>query len=270
MITNHLTKHIAGIIPVGHSGDSFNMPWHDALMPIHTDYHAVERAVHTAAAASCSTIWVILHRDAQPIIKKKLGDWIYDPNHIWQPPNVFFNKREIPIYFVAIHPKDRKRHDSQAWSVLYGAKVASYVSMKVSTWTLPKRFLVVSPYGVSSEKTIKDNILQIHGTQNVAFTYNNKTFLDNEHIPFTFSGEEYEACKANYKKIYTGKNVNATFNDIFSPINLDTYNKIGLEWHHNISTWDGYSRFLGSLNNAECKRPKHMVLHKWRGLVKDK
>lgn len=269
MITNHLTKHIAGIIPVGHSSSSFNMPWHDSLMPIHSDYHAIERAVHTAAAASCDTIWIVLHREAQPIIKKKLGDWIYDPNSIWQPPNVFFNKKEIPIYFIAIHQKDRKKRDSQAWSALYGARVASQVCAKVSTWSLPKRFLVVSPYGVVSEKTIRENKMIIHGTQNTAFTYGGKTFLDNEHLPFTFSGEEYEACRKLFKGEYSGKDSWKTFKDVFKPINLDTYNKLELDWHHNISDWDGYSRFIGSEHNKECSRPKHMVLHKWHGLVKD-
>ena len=269
MVTNHLTKHIAGIIPVGHSSSSFNMPWHDSLMPVHSDYHAIERAVHTAAAASCDTIWVVLHREAQPIIKKKIGDWVYDPNHIWEPPNVFFNKKEIPVYFIAIHPKDRKRKDSQAWSAIYGARVAAAVCSKISTWTLPKRYLVVSPYGVCSEQTIKDSRLAIHGTQNVAFVKDGKTFLDNEHLPFTFSHEEYEACRKQFKEDYTGKDVNKTFGDIFKPVNLQNYTKLDIGWHYNISSWEGYSQLLGSPHNKECERPKHMVIHKWHGLVKD-
>jgi hypothetical protein len=267
MITNSYSKHIAGIIPVGHSGTEFNMPWHDCLMPVHEDYHAIERAVHTAAAASVSTIWVVLHRDAQPIIKKKLGEWLYDPNHVWEGERPFFNKREIPIYYVAIHPKDRRRRDSQAWSALYGAKVASKVSGKVSTWTLPKRFLVVSPYGVSSENTIKENREAIHGKSDALFTYNGKTFLDDEHMPFTFSGENYETCR---KAIQLGVwDYERPFSEVFRPMNLEGYNRIELGWHHKITNWQGYSQFLGSPQNSECIRPKYLVQHKWRGLVKD-
>jgi hypothetical protein len=30
-------------------------------------------------------------------------------------------RKEIPIYYIPIHPKDRDRRDSYGWSVLYGA-----------------------------------------------------------------------------------------------------------------------------------------------------
>jgi hypothetical protein len=270
METSKYSKHIAGIIPVAGAPLDLNMPWHDSLMPIHDDYHAVERAVHTAAAAGCSTIWIVLDRAAQPFIKKKLGEWIYDPAHIWEKPYPFFNKREIPIYYVSIRLKDKNRKDSQAWSCLYGAKVASYISMKISHWVVPKRFLVVSPYGVVSEETIKANRLIIGGTQNVAFTYNNQTFLDNTHLPFTFQQEEYESCRKLFSERYSGNDIEKRFSDIFKPVDLSTYNKINLEWHYDISNWQGYSQFIGSEHNKLCERPKYMVTHKWRGFMKDK
>ena len=142
--TNNFSDHIAGIIPVAGLPLSFNMPWHDCLMPVHEDYHAIERAVHTAAMAGCNTIWVVLHRETQPLIKEKLGEWVYDPKTVWVPPKTYWNKREIPVYYVAINPRDRNRRDSHAWSCIYGAKVASYTSRKLSKWVIPKRFLVVS------------------------------------------------------------------------------------------------------------------------------
>jgi hypothetical protein len=270
--TSSTSNHLAGIVPVAGQPLSFNMPWHDCLMPIHEDYYAIEKAVNTLAKAGCNTIWVVLHKETQPLIKKKMGEWIYDPETIWKPPNVFFNKVEIPIYYVAINPRDRERRDSQAWSCLYGAKVASYVSMKISRWVVPKRFLVVSPYGVCDEDTIKDSRELLRGTQNIAFTSNGKTFLDNEHLPFTFSSEEYKICKDKFKDDYeyTGKSKLKTFNDIFNPIDLQTYNKVELGWHYNISDWSGYSKFVGSDHNKLCSKPKYMVTHKWWGFVKDK
>ena len=270
MITNELSYHLAGIVPVAGQPLDYNMPWHDSLIPVHQDYHAVERAVHSAAMAGCNTIWIVLHREAQPLIKKKISSWIYDPITVWKAPYVFFNKKEIPIYYVAINPKDRKRRDSQAWSVLYGARVASYISLKISRWVVPKRFLVMSPYGIVPEDTLRESRMDLRGTDNVLFTHNGKTFLDNEHLPFTFDADDFKKCKDQFKINYTGADNDKKFSDIFGPIDINPYRKINLEWAYNISTWDGYAHFLGSQHNKLCERPKYMVKHKWHGLVKDK
>lgn len=270
METNNLSHHLASIIPVAGQPLDFNMPWADALMPVHQDYHAVERAVHTAAMAGSNTIWVVLYRESQPIIKKKLSSWIYDPTHVWVKPYAYLNKREIPIYYVSINPKDRKRRDSLSWSILYGAKAASYVSLKISRWVVPKRFLVVSPYGVVSENTIKDSRVDLKRTEKVRYTFNGKSFLDNEHIPFTFDAEDYKLCKEHFRNNYMLNGSNATISQVFEPLAGNNYKNINLEWYHNIGSWDGYSQFLGSEQNKECARPKYMVKHKWRGLVSDK
>jgi hypothetical protein len=270
METNNLSYHLAGIIPVASTPLGFNMPWHDSLMPINDNYHAVERAVHTAAMAGCQTIWVVLHREAQPLIKKKLSSWIYDPTHVWEKPYPFFNKKEIPIYYVTIKPKDRARRDSQAWSVLYGAKIASYVSLKISRWVVPKRFLVVSPYGVVSEESIKESRVALRDSENILYTHKGTNFLDNNHLPFTFDADGYYACKENYRINYLGdKDNKKSFKDIFGLLDITKYRNMELEWHYNISEWDGYSQFIGSEHNKLCRRPKYMVTHKWYGLVKD-
>lgn len=270
METNDLSYHLASIIPVAGQPLDYNMPWNDALMPIHQDYHAVERAVHTAAMAGSNTIWVVLYRETQPIIKKKLSSWIYDPIHVWEKPYVFFNKREIPIYYVAISPKDRRRRDSFAYSILHGARVASYISLKISRWVVPKRFLVVSPYGVVDEESIRAARIDLKGKDKTRFAYDNKTFLDNEHIPFTFDAEDYKLCKDNFKKIFYNNSTNATVGEVFEPLKANVYRDLPLDWYYNISSWDGYSRFIGSQHNKTCTRPKYMVTHKWRGFVKDK
>jgi len=269
METNQYSHHLAGIIPVAGLPLDFNMPWHDSLLPIHQNYHAVERAVHTAAMAGCNTIWIVLHRETQPLIKKKITSWVYDPTLVWKEPYVFFNKKEIPVYYVAINPKDRKRRDSYAWSTLYGARVASYISLKISRWVLPKRFLVVSPYGVCCEDSIKEARIDLRGTDNVLFMHKDKTFLDNENIPFTFDAEQYKICKEYFRINYSGDDTNKSFKDIFGIIDTKPFRTLNLNWHYNIDNWAGYSTFLGSEHNKQCQRPKYLVNHKWHGLVKD-
>lgn len=268
--TNSNSTHLAGIIPLAGQPLGYNMPWADHLIPIHDNYHAVERAVHTAAMAGCNTIWIVMHREAQPVIRKKLGEWVYDPESIWKPPDVFLNKIEVPVYYVSVNPRDRKRRDSLAWSCLYGAKVSSYISMKISKWVIPKRFLVVSPYGVIDEDTMKNSRQLLRGTSNVAYVKDGKSFLDNIHLPFTFSQDEYENCKALFKERYSGDETRKTFGEVFEAVDIKTYNQIDSGWFYDISSWDKYSKFIGSHHNSLCKRPGHLVTHKWWGFVKDR
>lgn len=268
--TNKYVDHLAAIIPIAGQPLPFNMPWHDSLMPIHENYHAIERAVHTAATAGCNTIWIVMYRESQPLIRKKLGEWIYDPESIWKNPWPVLQVKHIPLYYVAINAKDRKRRDSLAWSCLYGAKVATYTCRKISKWVLPKRFLVVSPYGVISEDQIKASRSILRGSQEITFMHGGKTFKEDEFTPFTFNQEIYEECRIYFRDRYSGDETMRNLKDIFKPVDISKYNRIEAEWYHNISNWDGYHQFVGSGHNKFCERPKYMVTHKWYGFVKDK
>lgn len=267
--TNKYVDHLAGIIPIAGQPLGFNMPWHDSLMPIHENYHAIERAVHTAAMAGCSTIWLVMYRESQPIIRKKLGEWIYDPESVWKNPWPWLQVKQIPIYYVAINAVDRKRRDSMAWSCLYGAKVASKTCLKISRWVVPKRFLVISPYGVISEEQIKSCRSILRGSNDVAFRSPEGTFKDNSYAPFTFSQRVYKECSVYFRERYSGKETKRTFKDIFFPVNLDSYAKIDTEWFYKIDDWNSYTNFITSEHNKLCSRPKYMVTHKWWGFVDD-
>lgn len=270
MNTAEFSSHLAGIIPIAGQPLDYNMPWADCLMPLNQDYHAIERAVHTAASAGCNTIWIVSHKETQPLLRKKIGEWVYDPESIWKPPNVFFNKVEIPIYYIAINPKDRGRRDSLAWSALYGAKISSYVSMKISKWLIPEKFFIVSPFGIVSDETIKKIRPLLRQKNNIIISHNNKTFLDNIHSPFSFMQHELDVCLKYFKETYTGNETKKTFQDIFKPVDITGYEKIEASWFFNIDNWEGYRKFIASNQNVLCKRPKHMVTHEWWGFIKDR
>ena len=267
--TNSYVDHLAGIIPIAGKPLSFNMPWQDCLTPVHENYHAVERAVHTAAMAGCNTIWIVMYRESTPLIKKKLGEWIYDPESTWKNPWPKLQVRRIPIYYVCINAKDRNRRDSLAWSCLYGAKAVSRACIKISKWVLPKRFLVVSPYGIVSEEQVCDNRRLLRGKTDIYFQSPEGNFKDNQFTPFTFSQEVYEQCRRLFKDRYSGNETRLSLKDIFEPVDLSSYRKIDTEWYYNINNWNSYSKFIGSEHNKLCSRPKYMVTHKWWGFVDD-
>ena len=73
--------HLAGIIPTAGQPMDFNFPWHDCLVPISSDFLAIERAVLECATVGCETIWVVCHSDMQPLLKHRLGESVQDP--VW-------------------------------------------------------------------------------------------------------------------------------------------------------------------------------------------
>lgn len=268
--TNNMVDHLAGIIPIAGPPLTYNMPWHDSLMPLNDDYHAIERAVHSATVAGCNTIWIVMHREAQPIIRKKIGEWAYDPETTWKNPFPWMQLKQIPIYYVCVNAKDRKRRDSLGWSCLYGAKTASYTSKKISKWMLPKRFLVISPYGVFSEEVLKNNRDTLKGNKEILFSYDNVNFLQEQFMPFTFNQEQYDLCLRKFKEDYTGKDLYKSSSEIFNSIDYNSYSTINLEWYYDISNWNNYKKFISSDHNNSCTRPKYMLTHSWHGLIDDR
>ena len=103
--------HLAGIVPIAGQPLEFNFQWHDSLMPISPNWTMVEHAVYECAMAGCNTIWIVANSDLAPLVRKTIGDWIYDPVYYERTHTKFYkdHRREVPIYYVPIHPKDRDR-----------------------------------------------------------------------------------------------------------------------------------------------------------------
>ena len=136
---NKNSFYLAGIVPIAGQPLDFNMPWHDCLIPLSQNYLAVERAVVECAYAGCETIWIVCNDDVQPLIRHRLGDYIQDP--VWLGRKLSSTptaeRKEIPIFYVPVHPNDRDKRDCLGWSVLYGALTAYYISKNMSKWMTP-------------------------------------------------------------------------------------------------------------------------------------
>jgi hypothetical protein len=263
--------HVAGIIPIAGKPLEFNFPWHDSLLPIHADYHAVERAIHTAALAGCNTIWLLLHRESQPILRRKIGEWVYDPKYVWvNQESSFFHKREVPIYYVPIKAKHRGRRDSQAWSSLHGAETAKYTCSKLSKWAAPTKYFVVSPYGVIDDDTARACRDRLQSSENIYIANGTANFKNDNHLPFSFTEDELKTCITWNREIYEYDDSRRPWSEVMQPIDLSKYSRVDAKWAYNISDWAGYRQFMSSEHNMECERPKYLVSHKWHGLTKIK
>lgn len=277
--------HLAGIIPVAGQPLDFNMPWNDCLMPVAPNYPAIERAVYEAACAGCETIWIVLHKEAQSLIRHRLGDWIQDP--VWTRYarkkfewNAGQTTKEIPIYYVPVHPKDRDKRDCLSWSIIYGALRAYHISKRISQWVVPDKYYVAFPYGVYSCNKIRKEYRQLISSQKRFFVrWNGKTVADGEYLGFTFDAEDFVRFR---RVIREGTGIRApggtweegfenlpleerwsarhfTLDKVFGSARVEDANIGPVDWYYNIGSWDGYCDYLGSKEREWVRRPNSIL-----------
>tara|TARA_Y100001938_G_C8097644_1_gene439199 strand:- start:800 stop:1684 length:885 start_codon:yes stop_codon:yes gene_type:complete len=263
--------HLAGIVPVAGAMFDFGFDWHDCLMPIDQNYTAVERAVYECAMAGCHTIWVIANHDMQPLIKNRVGEWIQDPvwygrKHDRYPTE---SRKEIPVYYVPIHPKDRDRRDSLGWSILYGAYASYTTSNSISNWLVPHKYYCAFPYGVYEPSVIREYRAEIASRDtSLIIQYQDKTVKDNEYLGFTFNGEDFKRCR-NYVNEVTTKSYHPPkqgdrypterlsaedrwsarhfdLQTVFKQLTLEKKQIISLPWYFPINSWSNYKEYIAS------------------------
>lgn len=246
--------HMAGIVPVAGQPLDFKMPWNDSLMPIGPDYLAVERAVYECALAGCETIWVVCHVGTEPLLRKRLGDYITDPISIDNRMNPSLTRRDISILYVPIHPRDKQRRDCLSWSVLYGADNAFKVSAFLSKWIIPEKFYCAFPYGILSEQDIRKKRVIIAKNKKTMICYNGKTVKDGLHISFTFDQDDYKRCRdivlqreINTWNHETKKNAREySLQEVFSGLDFTDADVVELSWFYDISSWKNYCLYTAS------------------------
>jgi len=269
--------HLAGLVPVAGQPLDFDMPWHDSLMPIGKNYLAVERAVLECAWAGSETIWVVCHRDMQPLIKERMGEWIFDPNSLLEK-GIFSSqrRRRVPIYYVPIHPKDRNRRDCLGWSALYGALSAYHISRKISKWLIPDKFYCAFPYGIYNPELLKNFRRQISRNGTFCLTFNGKSVKTGEYLGFTFDGEDFKRCRRKVRQegtvVYDSdgnlvpieKRWSATkflLDKVFSDVIIDAETMNEVPSYHRIDSWDGLRGYLSS--NGVLTKPEFFKPKKW-------
>lgn len=257
----------------------------DYLLPIASNYTAVQKSVYECAMAGCSTIWIVANQDTAPVLKTTVGEWAYDPvyyNNYFRGKHLDRYRIDIPIYYVGIKDKNRDRRDSYGWSVISGINSAWWVSWKISTWIVPKKYFISFPMGVYEPFILKENRAIIGDPdKNYFSTFNGKTVKDNLPLSFTMRKDDFINCRKHINKTTTrtffppgpGEDMPSKkrpladrwsarwfdFATVFAKTEEQDAIKNELEWYYDISTWKGYRDYLGS--EYEVKVP-------YKGLVK--
>ena len=267
--------HLAGIIPVANFKSDFNLMTPEMLLPVNAGFTAIQKSVFECAMAGCNTIWIVANDDLAPIVRKVIGDWVYDPVY-FERLSAFSSeqRKEVPIYYVPIHPKDRDRRDSYGWSVLYGAYSAWKIANKISKWLTPDKYFVSFPMAAYDIYQVRDYRKLInHKDNNFFLSYDGETVKNNKPIAFTFTGDDFKKCRRSVNKQTTREYLPPSedqqyptqkrplkqrwsarhfdFQTIFEQVSEKNSTKIDLGWYYDISSWATYRNYLGSSNIIE-------------------
>jgi hypothetical protein len=254
-------------------------------MPIDANYTALERAVFECACAGCESIWITVNDEWAPLIKKRIGDYVYDP--VWYYREYDINpsdgRKIIPIFFVPHQPKFRNRRDSLGWGVINAAIYVNKVAGGLSKFVTPSRFYAAFPFGVYNPRELIKSRLSISSKKPFYLSYENKTVKDNMRLGFTFDWEDVRSINRYVFKESTGimeafgtfvkgdkaawsrrrpveEQYSARFfslDKVFQPLSKENANFKELEWYYDISSWEDYRKFMGSTHILE--RPKPMT-----------
>ena len=280
-------SNLVGIVPIAGQALDFNFEWPDCMMPVAANYTMIESAVIECAYAGCKSIWVVCNDDISPLIRYRLGDFVEDPVYQYRyaaPNRHLQRRRQIPIYYVPIHPKDRDRLDSLGWSVIHGALRAWQTLLMISRWFTPSRYYVAFPYGMYDPKIIREHrkYLPSHDPEKGFFlTHEGKTVRDGLYLGFTFSPEDWLEFRRSVRKQGTREWINSgapgnipteklpfeerwsaryfSLDKIFGCAKIDNAKTIELNWYHEVDNWDGYRKYLGSPEADKVKRPDKLL-----------
>ena len=270
------SAHLAGIIPVSNFKTDIETPYESYLLPINNGFTAIQKSVFECAMAGCNTIWIVANDDIAPIVRHTVGEWVYDPVYYQRTYTKFYkeHRKEVPIYYVPVSPKDRDRRDSYGWSVLHGINSAWYTAYKISKWILPDKYYVCFPmsaYDVHEVRKYRKDISKLN--TNFFMSYNGKTVKDDEYLAFTMNGDDFKKCRNLINKTTTREYLPPLPNqqypsqkiplhqrwsarhflnsEIFQPLSLDNSKIVEVDWYYNLSSWDGYVEYLSSKKNIE-------------------
>ena len=169
-----------------------NPLYHPSLQMVDDDITAVEKSVLECATAGCSSIWICCTDEMQPLVRKRVGDYVKDPVILNKSNFTNFpedNRVSIPIYFYSPHPKDRTRRPGPAWGLLNACLAIYYFSFEFSRWLAPNKYYVSFCYGLYDFDPLSKHRRQFMNSENTLLHYKGDSMFSGCHLGACLTGD---------------------------------------------------------------------------------
>ena len=273
------------IIPVAGMESQFGMEWDASLVMVGPNYTAIEAAIYECIHAGCSSIWIVANDDVAPLIRHRIGEWATDVDSVERGRYIRFGTekhQEVPIYYVPIHPRHRDKVDCYGWSVIYGVNVAYWVMTKMGRWTQPHQYYVSFPLGAMDPREVYKHRSLLRKSAPFYFSHDGKTVKDGLPLSFVLEPDEWRRAKrkiitnaASYKAPAEGeyptellppeerrRSRRFTLAEVFGEADTGTHQE--MEYFYDLTSWEGYVKFLSSELGQRTKRPGTTTMYRGR------
>jgi len=273
------------IIPVAGMSADFGMEWDASMIPVAPNYTALEAAVYECLHVGCTSIWIVANDDVAPLLRHRLGEFCTDIESIERGTFVRFghdNHREVPIYYVPIHPKHRDKVDCYAWSAIYGANVAYWVMTMLGRWTKPQQYYVSFPLGMLDPKEVYKHKSKLKKDVPFYFSHEGKTIKDGVPLSFVLDPDEWRRAKrviTSNASLYKAPDGDGPPTQKLPP--EERYRALGfslqdvfgggpsghteeIQDFYDLTSWRGYVKFISSTLGARTKRPSPTTMYRGR------
>ncbi len=273
------------IIPVAGMNTEFGMEWDSSLVPVGPNYTAIEATVFECLHAGCTSIWIVANDDVAPLIRHRIGEYATDIRSMEQGTFKRFGRshhQEVPIYYVPIHPKHRNKVDNYAWSAIYGANVCFWIMRSFSRWVTPHQYYVSFPMGMLDPKEVITHRASVRKDAPFYFSYKGQTVRDGIPLSFVLNPEEWRRAKhiittnsATWRAPEDGgipteklppeeRLVSRAYGlrEVFGGGAIGTQQEINS--FYDLTTWDGYGKFISSELGKRTKRPGTITMYRGR------
>jgi hypothetical protein len=282
-------ENLPAIIPVSGMASEFGMEWDSSLIPVGPNYTAIEATIYECLHVGCNSIWIIANDDIAPLLRKRIGEYATDIRSLEQASFKQFGSdhhKEVPIYYVPIHPKHRNKVDNYAWSAIYGANVAFWIMRGFSRWTTPAAYYVSFPLGMMDPKELLKHRAKVQKKKTFYFSHEGRTVRDGHPISFVMEPDEWRRAKhtittnaSMWKAPAEGElptellppeqrlvSLRYELEDVFG--DGPTTNDQEINLFYDLTTWPGYVKFISSELGSRTKRPGKNVMYR-RGKIND-
>ena len=273
------------IIPVAGMNTEFGMEWDSSLMPVGPNYTAIEATIFECLHAGCSSIWIVANDDIAPLLRYRIGEYATDIRSIEQGSFKRFgaeHHQEVPIYYVPIHPKHRDKVDNYAWSVIYGANVCFWIMRMFSRWVTPDQYYVSFPMGMMDPKEVLKHRASVRKDAPFYFSHEGKTVKDGLPLSFVLDPEEWRRAKhiiTTNASVWKAPQDGGIPTEKLAPEDQLISLRYGLEdvfgggpegtkqemnSFYDLTTWEGYGKFISSELGKRTKRPSTNTMYRGR------
>jgi hypothetical protein len=234
-----MSLHLSGIIPIANYEAELDVSFPELLMPVSNGFNLIQKSVHECALAGCSTIWIVANDDLAPVIRKTVGDWVYDPVYYKRDlESKFYSqlRKEIPIFDIYFIRQHRKLIRDKTKNLFFTYNGQSVVNNQYLPFTMTGEDFKQCRRAINKKTT-------------------------REYLP-PLPNQQYPSQKLPLHERWSARHF--TLSDIYEPLGSQQRTEIELEWYFDVSRWDSYADYISSkysINKPldELTRPRQHV-----------